>query len=121
MLPNDNAKSASIGLKGLTAANHAHTSDQEEGIKITVLRQTDGEPSDMDLDIESQRGVHTVSQGPHLFMALLLILITDDEEDFARRCSSEMIYFYPHKKRHQKPIQSLPWPIRTSQISIDDE
>lgn len=79
VLPNDSAKTASIGLKGLTAANHAHTSDhssriQEDGIKITVLRQTDGEPSDMDLDMESQRGVHTVSQRSPKLMILFLTI-----------------------------------------------
>lgn len=79
VLPNDSAKTASIGLKGLTAANHAHASDhssriQEDGIKITVLRQTDGEPSDMDLDMESQRGVHTVSQRSPKLMILFLTI-----------------------------------------------
>lgn len=52
----------SIGLKGINS-NVAQTTDQtsrhqDEGIKITVLRQTDGKG--MDADLESQQDKHNV-------------------------------------------------------------
>lgn len=75
-MPRDRSQGqASIGLKGMNT-NHAHTSDhssrvQEDGIKITVLRQTDNGRGDR----ESQHDLHEV----RLYLFIYNNPFTEDE------------------------------------------
>jgi hypothetical protein len=61
-MPRDRSQAqASIGLKGMNT-NHVHTSDhssriQDDGIKITVLRQTDNGQGDMESQNDMEVGL----------------------------------------------------------------